>query len=114
MVSTFCVATVDAVVKDGEVNTSSSETDDSSAVEQDPGLQDYQRVISAIRRRKYDSVLEKCTAAIDKGLTKDLPSALVIRGTFSLLKMENEDAISDFSQVLSMGDDRVSTKVRLA
>jgi hypothetical protein len=98
---------VDQGAEDGEIGTSPQQTDESS----DPGLADYMNVLESIQKRNYENVLEKCSHAIQKGLTAALPNALVIHGTFSLLKLETEDAIQDFSQVLGMGDDQVSTKV---
>ena len=98
---------MDQVLEDGEIGASPSQTDESS----DPGLADYTDVLQSIQKHNYDNVLEKCSHAIEKGLTATLPNALVLRGTFSLLKMESDDAIRDFTQVLSMGDDKVSSKV---
>jgi import receptor subunit TOM70 len=100
---------VDQGAEDGEIGTSPQQTDESS----DPGLADYMNVLESIQKRNYENVLEKCSHAIQKGLTAALPNALVIHGTFSLLKLETEDAIQDFSQVLGMGDDQVSTKLKV-
>lgn len=105
-----CVALVDNVVEDGEIGASPAETEEPSSGT-DPGSADYQEALTSVRKCDYDNVLEKCSSAIEKGLSGDLANALVLRGTFNLLKMEHEDALRDFSQVLSMGEDKVSTKV---
>lgn len=77
-------------------------TDNDNSDDSQPGLPDYWEAVSLVANRQYEGVIDKCTTALDQGLASKLADALLLRGTFLLLKMELEQASEDLKRVIEM------------
>lgn len=70
----------------------------------------FKQALDCIRNKDYDDIVKLCTSEVDKDQSAHVAEALLLRGTFYLLRGEGGAALQDFDKLINLKD--VDKRVR--